>query len=72
MVKNVSVFDQMAVVFESLLAVCAPCGAGKRIRIMILLYCMITTFDMITSLCMKLGLYLHVALRSFRTSAPIS
>jgi len=25
--KNVSVFDQMAVVFESILAVCVPCGA---------------------------------------------
>jgi len=34
--------------------------AGKRIRMMILLYC-----TMIASLCMKLGLYLHVALRSF-------
>jgi len=31
----------------------------------ILLYCMIWTYDMITSLCMRLGLYLHVALRSF-------
>jgi len=39
---------------------------GKRIRMMILLYCMISTYDMITSLCMKLGLYLHVALRSFQ------
>jgi len=32
---------------------------------MILLYCMMSTYDMITSMCMKLGLYLHVALRSF-------
>jgi len=32
---------------------------------MILLYCTILTYDMITSLCMILGLYLHVALRSF-------
>jgi len=39
--------------------------SGKRIRMMILLYCMISTYDMITSLCMKLGLYLHAALRSF-------
>jgi len=39
--------------------------AGKRIRMMILLYCTILTYDMITSLCMKLGLYLHAALRSF-------
>jgi len=38
---------------------------GKRIRIMILLYCTILTYDMITSLCMKLGLYLHAALWSF-------
>jgi len=38
---------------------------GKRIRIMILLYCTILTYDMITSMCMKLGLYLHAALRSF-------
>jgi len=38
---------------------------GKRIRMMILLYCMISTYDMITSLCMKLGLYLHAALWSF-------
>ena len=39
--------------------------SGKRIRIMILLYCMISTYDVITSLCMRLGLYLHAALRSF-------
>jgi len=38
---------------------------GKRIRMTTLLYCMISTYDMITSLCMKLGLYLHAALRSF-------
>jgi len=38
---------------------------GKRIRMTIFLYCMISTYDMITLLCMKLGLYLHVALRSF-------
>jgi len=39
--------------------------SGKSIRMMILLYCMISTNDMITSLCMKLGLYLHAALQSF-------
>jgi len=39
--------------------------SGKRIRMMILLYCMISTYNMITSLCMKLGLYLHAALWSF-------
>jgi len=39
--------------------------SGKRTRMMILLYCMISTYDMIISLCMKLGLYLHAALRSF-------
>ena len=38
---------------------------GKRIRIMILLYCTISTYDMMTSMCMKLGLCLHAALRSF-------
>jgi len=38
---------------------------GKRIRIMILLYCTISTYDMMTSMYMKLGLYLHAALRSF-------
>jgi len=38
---------------------------GKRIRMMIFLYCMMSTYDMITSMCMKLGLYLHAALRSF-------
>jgi len=38
--------------------------AGKKIRMMIFLYCTISTYD-ITSLCMKLGLYLHAALRSF-------
>jgi len=32
----------------------------------ILLYCMIATYDMITSLRMKLGLYLHAALQSFK------
>ena len=39
--------------------------SGKKIRMMILLYCTISTYDMITSLCMKLVLYLHAALRSF-------
>jgi len=39
--------------------------AGKNIRMMILLYCTISTYDTITSLYMKLGLYLHAALRSF-------
>jgi len=39
--------------------------SGKRIRVTILLYCTISTFDMITSLCVKLGLYLHATLRSF-------
>jgi len=39
--------------------------AGKRIRMMIFLCCTISTYDMIMSLCMKLGLYLQVALRSF-------
>jgi len=38
---------------------------GKRIRMMILLYCMMSTYDMITSMCIKLGLYLYAALRSF-------
>jgi len=38
---------------------------GKRIRMMILLYCMISTYDMITPLCMKFALYLHAALQSF-------
>jgi len=37
----------------------------KKIRMRILLYCMILTYDMITSLCMKLGLYLHAALQAF-------
>jgi len=32
---------------------------------MILLYCMMLTYDMTASLCLKLGLYLHAALRSF-------
>jgi len=39
--------------------------SGKRIRIMILLHCIISTSDMITSLGMKLDLYLHAALWSF-------
>jgi len=39
--------------------------AGKKPRMIILLYCMISTYDKIMSLCMKLGLYLHAALRSF-------
>jgi len=38
--------------------------SGKKIRMTILLYCMISTYDMVTSLCMKLGLYLPAALRS--------
>jgi len=39
--------------------------SGKRIGIMILLYCMMSTYDMMASLCMKIGLYLHATLRSF-------
>jgi len=39
---------------------------------MILLYWTMSTYDMITSLCMKLGLYLHAALQSFHTSDPMS
>jgi len=39
--------------------------AGKRIRIVILLYSVISTYDMITSLSMKLDLYEHTALWSF-------
>ena len=39
--------------------------AGKKIRMMIFLYCKMSTYDMITSMCMKLGLYLHATLRSF-------
>jgi len=38
---------------------------GKRTRMIIFLYCTIPTYDMIKSVCMKLGLYLHAALRSF-------
>jgi len=38
---------------------------GERTRMMIFLYCTISTCEMITSLCMKLGLCLHAALRSF-------
>jgi len=38
---------------------------GKKIRMIILLYCMMSTYDMIMSMCMKLGLYLHAVLRSF-------
>jgi len=43
---------------------------GKKTRMMILLYCMILTYDMITPLCMKLGLYLHAALQSFPYLGP--
>ena len=39
--------------------------SGKKIRMTILLYCMISTYDVITSLRMKLGLYLHATLWSF-------
>jgi len=38
---------------------------GKRTRMTILLYCMISNYDMVTSLCMKLELYLHAALWLF-------
>jgi len=38
---------------------------GKRNRMMILPYCTISTYNMITLLCTKLGLYLNAALRSF-------
>jgi len=39
--------------------------SGRKIRMTILLYCTISTYDKVTSLCMRLGLYLHAALRSF-------
>jgi len=39
--------------------------SGKRIKITILLYCVISTYDMVTSLGMRLGLYLYAELRSF-------
>jgi len=39
--------------------------SGKKIRSMISLYCMIWTYDMITSLGMKLNLYLCAAPPSF-------
>jgi len=39
--------------------------SGKKIRITILLYCIISTYAMIISLGMKLGFCLHVALQSF-------
>jgi len=39
--------------------------SGKRIRMTILLCCVVSTYDKTTSLCMKLGLYLHAALQSF-------
>ena len=39
--------------------------AGKKVRMIILLYCTILTYDTIASLCVKLGLCLHAALRSF-------
>jgi len=42
----------------------------KKIRMMILMYCVMSTYDMITSTCMKLGLYLHAALRSFPYLGP--
>jgi len=46
--------------------------AGKKIRMIILLYCTISIYDIITSMCMKLGLYLHAALRSFPYLDPMS
>jgi len=39
--------------------------SGKRIRIAILLYSVISIYDMITSLGVRLGLYLYAALWSF-------
>jgi len=39
--------------------------SGKRIRTMILLYCVRLTYDRIRSLGMRLGLYMYTALRSF-------
>jgi len=36
--------------------------SGKRIRIMILLHCVISIYDTITSLGMRSGLYLYAAL----------
>jgi len=41
--------------------------SGKRIRIMILLYCTMSIYDMIASLCMKLGLYLQAHCDYFHT-----
>jgi len=39
--------------------------SGKRRSIMILLYCVILTHDMITSLGMRLGFYLYAILQLF-------
>jgi len=39
--------------------------SGKRIRITILLYYVILTYDMMALLCMRLDLYLYAALWSF-------
>jgi len=38
---------------------------GKKVRITIVLYCAISTYDMRASLGMRLGFYLCVELRSF-------
>jgi len=38
--------------------------SGKMIRISILLYCVMSTYDMITSLAIKLSWYFYVALLS--------
>ena len=71
LVKSVADFDQMAVVFESLFAVCIQCRAvhhrweKDQDDNFAVLYCTMSTYDMIASLCVKLGLYLHAALRSF-------
>jgi len=66
-VNHVSVCDQMVVVFESVLALCFPCGAvyhrGEKDQDDD--FAVLCDIDLIASLCMKLTLCLHAAQQSF-------
>ena len=54
-------FSYLLFVFPEVLFIIS----GKKIKITIVLYCVISTYDMRTSLGMRLGFYLYAALQSF-------
>ena len=65
--RNVALFGHMTVLCKFLLYIFPMVmfvTSGKMIRIIILVYCVISTYDMMTSLAIKLSWYFYVALLS--------